>query len=1669
MAPFETTSYSNDTPEGAAAILLREMQWAALQAASMNGTLDALTRALPTDPYFPNPTDPTQEGQWHLLNNGQQVGNPDYQFIYGVPGEDINVVPAWNLGYTGEGVIVAILDDGVQSYHPDLLGNMHPDFAFNAFDGTNNASPFLLIPSHGTAVAGLIGATWSLESGESIGGVGVAPGVTMVPINMLQGSGSYNGRDPVVNAFRYALMVGADVTNNSWGPPDNRTISTLSPEILQALRDSVLFGRDGLGMINVFASGNGGTNLDSATYDPYISSRYTIGVGGVDHDGLYANADGTVTSYPEAGANVLVVAPTGSNGTDNIIANDDGLGSGLWTTDLTGDNGYNAAPDNMGIDDDRDFLEDTSYTTRFNGTSGSAPLVTGVIALMLEANPNLTYRDVQEILVRSARQNAQFEIASSGGGSQGAGFEAEYSTWQTNQMIPFRDPDSWQDGNSRFDSIYDPIANPTLTDFPRTTFTWPAAPGLGNDLGRINGHYELQPAEFTNGAGYTVSQGYGVYAESLGYAHGTIDAELAVIMARDWHTLNQDIPKQTEKTFSTFIGPGGLDLPAAEVGGDPSGNILVPGGIGGEAGFIAFWDEYFADPPAPFDPANADSWPENTRGASYIDFTVPLNQQMNVEWVEVKISLDGDPEGLDFVKINMTSPNGMQSELNHYYADASLGGSLQFLSEPATGWFVSTGGTLTDSNQFVWTFSTNRNWGESTNSAVIMDALTGEPVAGSGFGNVPQPIFRDWELHIENWSATPFVIAGIEVVWHGKPISGGRLDQDWLAEGYNVPVAQRIQGIIGIDVDSDDEFSGIDDSDDNEWNNRYIQTAFNTTPGTLRQTELQRRLLDDYQDNNENGIFDEGDVREQEPYAENVLVEAYEFTVVNGVDVVDDQPIAQFLTGADGNYYFDLLPGNYMIRVNQAHNPSHGTLIDDPNTPSQYLQHYKDEWRITEDWFYAPDREDPTANGNPGEIHYDAAAQAPIAFQFDVSQPRIPMAVQNINFLYKPLEIPANNVVVSGIVYADVNENGSVDIFDSPAGGMRVYVDSERNGQFDPEEQWVYTNPDGTYELTVLASTPSVIAIGVDLEAGWEPSLVGGDVKTLFAGPGDVIENTNFFLNPPDDSPGSGLGNITGFVFSDLDPPGEDGPNGVRDLNEVGLAGVRVFLDADADGVYDPTEISAITAPNGGYFFANVAPGTHRIDVQIDNEGTAAATAQMTTPVAGYHNVTISAGQTRTGIVFGLYNLAGKDYGDLPASYNAGGVPSHILAPHFRLGTTIDGEVAGQASGADDTTDDGVVVLGDGLLHAGANTLQVTVYGVGGFLSGWIDWNDSGTFEENERLSFTDANTGEVLGTQADLGPGTFNLIIQAPALVDGTSAARFRWGEFGLNLGSQSFIGEVEDYFLQTSSMIVTPSLPGDFNEDGGVNAADYVLFRKVLGTGASLPNSTNPSGPVVAEDGALWTNNFAESSTVVAPSLPGDFNDDGGVNAADYVAFRKLLGTGGSLPNTTNPAGPVVAADEALWSSNYGETDGGGGGGGAASQYVEAPSAGSSSTPVVARGASSGSPSTSAVVSTPQTNSTDSQAADSSTSSPFFAGLSFDISPAVSFKFVTEDAQSDSAASDEQSNAEILLLLDQALEELDERDDDAPLTDRSSEEDGYSDLALAAVFDDNTSWWSL
>ena len=343
-------------------------------------------------------------------------------------------------------------------------------------------------------------------------------------------------------------------------------------------------------------------------------------------------------------------------------------------------------------------------------------------------------------------------------------------------------------------------------------------------------------------------------------------------------------------------------------------------------------------------------------------------------------------------------------------------------------------------------------------------------------------------------------------------------------------------------------------------------------------------------------------------------------------------------------------------------------------------------------------------------------------------------------------------------------------------------------------------------------------------------------------------------------------------MFNDLNQ------NGVQDPGEPGVANFRVFMDTNHDGIYQSTETSTLTSSLGTYFFANVQPGIVRLDVVIPNEFTDDAAWSLTTPSFGYREVAVGAGGALTNVFFGLDNRADKDWGDLPNSYQttaAANGPSHVVVPGFQLGPSIDGEVngvptplaTGEGQVGDD--DDGVhIVSNGGVLMKGTNTLNVMVEGVGGLLTGWMDFNGDGHFDESERLQWS--LNGTSLGGEADINPGTYNLQITIPATTaNGPIAARFRWGEQGLSFSGPAAIGEVEDYFFGLNYIF------GDYDRNGVVNQADYNVWRHQKGT-------------------------------TVTPFSGADGNGDGVVNDADYDVWRSHFGQ--SLPSPG--AGSMLAA---------------------------------------------------------------------------------------------------------------------------------------------------------------
>ncbi|KAF1741174.1 hypothetical protein MXB_2150, partial [Myxobolus squamalis] len=198
--------------------------------------------------------------QWYLHNTGQ-TGGP--------AGIDINVLPVWRSGITGRGVVISIIDDGVDYTHPDLRKNYDPrasyDFEKKIFDSTPNEKNW--VNAHGTRCAGEIAA----QANNKICGVGVAynsriGGIKLLSINM---NDSYEA---------YALSFQnnyIDIYSNSWGPKDDGKSYGKPGELsTEALKKGITHGRNGKGCIYVWATGNGGLMDDDCNCDGYVASIY---------------------------------------------------------------------------------------------------------------------------------------------------------------------------------------------------------------------------------------------------------------------------------------------------------------------------------------------------------------------------------------------------------------------------------------------------------------------------------------------------------------------------------------------------------------------------------------------------------------------------------------------------------------------------------------------------------------------------------------------------------------------------------------------------------------------------------------------------------------------------------------------------------------------------------------------------------------------------------------------------------------------------------------------------------------------------------------------------------------------------------------------------------------------------------------------------------------------------------------------------------------------------------------------------------------------------------------------------------------------------------------------------------------------------------------------------
>lgn len=409
--------------------------------------------------------------------------------------------------FTGAGVTVGVFDSGTDFIHEDLAVNYDASLHL-VLDGS------AIVPEtgqHGTAVAGLIAA-----ANNGLGGVGVAWDATISGVDVFD----YY----LFEAFSH--MAAFDITNNSWGWfPEfadwqnigNRTSQFGAQEIEKAR--AAAEGRDGLGTVIVGSTGNDQANGNGSGFN---SSRFTISVAATDHTGFIAY-------YSNYGTHLLIAAPAAS-----------------WTTDVTGSDGYNdgVSPSEPGNPD---------YTNSFGGTSAAAPVVSGVIALMLDAAPGLGWRDVHTILSLSAAHT-------------GSALGSERDVYEATPWVVGSDVD-WNGGGRIYNGSYgfgmvDAFAAVRMAE-AWLTMTGGAATSQNE---RIIGRSHMGPDVLIQDA---TSEGYG-------YTYLSVDIGSRIVIESIYVTVT------LTHSFATnlelwLIAPDGTEVPLALSDFDPDLDLAENG------------------------------------------------------------------------------------------------------------------------------------------------------------------------------------------------------------------------------------------------------------------------------------------------------------------------------------------------------------------------------------------------------------------------------------------------------------------------------------------------------------------------------------------------------------------------------------------------------------------------------------------------------------------------------------------------------------------------------------------------------------------------------------------------------------------------------------------------------------------------------------------------------------------------------------------------------------------------------------------------------------------------------------------------------------------------------------------------------------------------------------
>ncbi|XP_013409557.1 neuroendocrine convertase 1 [Lingula anatina] len=376
-----------------------QVHWAEQQQSKSRVKRGYIPRNIKEDdpPHIEPFHDPNWSHEWYLTHqDSDKRRNPTSH-------ADLRVVEAWDkYKVTGKGVVISIPDDGLEWTHPDLRASYDPYASTDLNGGDSDPSPrydALDQNRHGTRCAGEI----AMQPNDNLCGVGVAYGAKVGGIRMLDGRVT-DSVEAKALSFNHTYV---DIVSASWGPNDDgKTLEGPGRLCKEAFIKGITEGRGGKGIIYMWASGNGGRSQDNCNCDGYTGSIYTLSISS-------ATEHNKEPWYAERCASTMATAYSSGNfGEKKIVS-----------TDLH-----------------------NKCTEAHTGTSASAPLAAGVMALVLERNPNLTWRDVQHLVAWTSQKSPLGE--NPGWKTNGAGFEVSssfgFGILDALALVETADPATWK-------------------------------------------------------------------------------------------------------------------------------------------------------------------------------------------------------------------------------------------------------------------------------------------------------------------------------------------------------------------------------------------------------------------------------------------------------------------------------------------------------------------------------------------------------------------------------------------------------------------------------------------------------------------------------------------------------------------------------------------------------------------------------------------------------------------------------------------------------------------------------------------------------------------------------------------------------------------------------------------------------------------------------------------------------------------------------------------------------------------------------------------------------------------------------------------------------------------------------------------------------------------------